>query len=144
MRISNSVIITILILLFLIFRGRRIKDNFLPKGYHKMPDGRIMKDSDHDIKGGKVNKKGCTQPKFTGNLACYDGNLFLPVDENRLICFGDNNCEVAKMQKRLNSIETTNIVSVDGSFGCYTLEKLRRNANIIGSCVRVSQLPVIK
>ena len=143
MRVSSSVIITILLLLFLIFREKQV-NMFLNKIFGK-PSKPIKNPviSDVNMTGGQVNESGCTQPKFTGRLACYDGSLFLPVDENKLICFGDNNCEVAKMQKRLNSLETNNIVAVDGSFGCYTLEKLKRIMNITGNCVRIAQLPVL-
>ena len=72
----------------------------------------------------------CEQPNFSAKLNCYDGQFMLPVDEGKIIIFGQESCEVMKLQKILNTIDTNNILAVDGSFGCNTLEKAQ---NILGS-----------
>ena len=62
--------------------------------------------------------KKCEQPNFSAKLNCYDGQFMLPVDEDKIIIFGQESCEVMKLQKILNTIDTNNILAVDGSFGC--------------------------
>ena len=82
----------------------------------------------------------CKQPMFNARLNCYDGQLMLPVNETKKLVFGEESCEVMKFQKMLNTIDSSSIVAVDGSFGCNTLKKAQSILGINKNEFTINQL----
>lgn len=82
----------------------------------------------------------CVQPMFSARLNCYDGQFMLPVNETKIIVFGEESCEVMKFQKMLNTIDSTSVLAVDGSFGCNTLKKAQSILNTNNDEFTINQL----
>ena len=56
---------------------KKVRIKSLPKGYHMMPDGTIMKDSDHMAEGGSVRKNLSPVPREYANLEAERGEVAL-------------------------------------------------------------------
>lgn len=56
---------------------KKVRIKSLPKGYHMMPDGTIMKDSDHMAEGGSVRKNLSPIPREYANLEAERGEVAL-------------------------------------------------------------------
>jgi hypothetical protein len=54
---------------------RKVRIKSLPKGYHMMPDGTVMKDSAHMAEGGSVNKNLSPIPRGMANLEAEKGEV---------------------------------------------------------------------
>ena len=54
---------------------RKVRIKSLPKGYHMMPDGNIMKDADHMAHGGSVKKNLGPVPRDRANLEAERGEI---------------------------------------------------------------------
>ncbi len=54
---------------------RKVRIKSLPKGYHMMPDGTVMKDSAHMAEGGSVNKSLSPIPRDMANLEAEKGEI---------------------------------------------------------------------
>lgn len=54
---------------------KKVRIKSLPKGYHMMPDGTIMKDSAHMAEGGTVNKNLSPIPRDMANLEAEKGEV---------------------------------------------------------------------
>lgn len=54
---------------------KKVRIKSLPKGYHVMPDGTVMKDSAHMAEGGMVNKNLSPIPRGMANLEAEKGEV---------------------------------------------------------------------
>jgi lysozyme family protein len=54
---------------------RKVRIKSLPKGYHMMPNGTVMKDSAHMAEGGSVNKNLSPIPRGMANLEAEKGEV---------------------------------------------------------------------